>query len=41
MADAEPTNTHLILPIGTQVVALVELRGTDGKPIHPRGPLAW
>jgi hypothetical protein len=27
----------LILPIGTQVVALVEVRGTDGKPVHPRG----
>src|SRR5688572_1470866 len=28
---------NLILPIGTQVVALVEVKGTDGKPIHPRG----
>jgi predicted nucleotidyltransferase len=28
---------HLILPVGTQVVALVEVRGTDGKPVHPRG----
>ena len=27
----------LILPVGTQVVALVEVRGTDGKPVHPRG----
>jgi uncharacterized protein len=31
------TTTHLILPIGTQVVALVEVKGTDGKPVHPRG----
>lgn len=23
--------------MGTQVVALVEVRGTDGKPVHPRG----
>jgi predicted nucleotidyltransferase len=28
---------HLILPVGTQVVALVEVRGTDGRPAHPRG----
>jgi hypothetical protein len=28
---------HLILPIGTQVVALVEVKGTDGKTLHPRG----
>jgi uncharacterized protein len=27
----------LILPIGTQVVSLVDVRGTDGKPVHPRG----
>jgi uncharacterized protein len=32
-----PPNPHLILPVGTQVVALVEVRGTDGKPVHPRG----
>src|ERR1700722_18615687 len=30
-------NPHLILPIGTQVVALVDVRGTHGKPVHPRG----
>jgi predicted nucleotidyltransferase len=28
---------HLILPVGTQVVALVEVKGADGKPVHPRG----
>jgi uncharacterized protein len=28
---------YLILPVGTQVVALVEVRGTDGRPVHPRG----
>jgi predicted nucleotidyltransferase len=27
----------LILPVGTQVVALVEVKGTDGKAVHPRG----
>jgi predicted nucleotidyltransferase len=32
-------NPHLILPIGTRVVALAEVRGTDGKPVHPRGAL--
>lgn len=30
-------NPHLILPVGTQVVVQVEVRGTDGKPVHPRG----
>src|SRR4051812_13753229 len=34
MAEA---NGHLILPVGTQVVALVEVRGTDGRAVHPRG----
>lgn len=28
---------HLLLPVGTQVVALVEVRGTDGRCAHPRG----
>lgn len=28
---------HLILPVGTQVVALVEAKGADGKAVHPRG----
>ena len=30
-------NRHLILSVGTQVVALVEVKGPDGKPAHPRG----
>ena len=30
-------NPHLILPVGTQVVALVEVRGSDGTTAHPRG----
>jgi len=30
-------NPHLILPVGTRVVALVEVRGTDGRAVHPRG----
>jgi hypothetical protein len=35
---SEPSsNPHLILSPGTQVVALVEVRGPDGKAIHPRG----
>src|SRR4051812_32167433 len=48
MGNAHPTtinstaralmpNPHLILPVGTQVVALVEIKGTDGKAVHPRG----
>ena len=42
-ADSAPkmarmvSSPHLILPVGTKVVALVEVRGTDGKPAHPRG----
>jgi len=28
---------HLILPVGTQVVAFVEVKGPDGKPAHARG----
>jgi hypothetical protein len=30
-------SSHLILSLGTQVVVLVEVRGTDGKSVHPRG----
>ena len=29
--------TPAILPVGTQVVAIVEVRSGDGKPVHPRG----
>lgn len=38
MAQPDP-NPNLILSVGTQVVALVEVRGSDGKPVHPRGAL--
>jgi uncharacterized protein len=37
MSPDQPANPHLILPVGTQVVALVEVKGTHGKPVHPRG----
>ena len=30
-------NPNLLLPVGTQVVALVEVRGADGRSAHPRG----
>src|SRR3954447_16075608 len=30
-------NLPPILPIGTQVVVLIESEGPDGKPVHPRG----
>jgi hypothetical protein len=30
-------NLPLILPVGTQVVSLVEVRGPNGKAAHPRG----
>src|SRR4051812_14369919 len=31
------STSNPILPVGTQVVARVEVKGTDGKPVHPRG----
>jgi uncharacterized protein len=31
------TSSHLILSVGTRVVALVEVRGTNGQAVHPRG----
>ncbi len=34
---ANPITPHLILPVGTQVVAQVEVRGPDGGLVHPRG----
>jgi hypothetical protein len=35
--SSEEANPHLILPVGTQVVVLADVRGTDGKPVHPKG----
>jgi hypothetical protein len=35
--QTEDPNTNLILSVGTQVVAMAEVRGTDGRPVHPRG----
>lgn len=37
MVESTSINSNLILPLGTRVVALVEVRGTDGKAVHPRG----
>lgn len=34
---SEPVHPHLILSVGTQIVTTVEVKGTDGKPVHPRG----
>jgi predicted nucleotidyltransferase len=31
------SDSTLILSPGTQVVSLAEVRGTDGRPVHPRG----
>src|SRR4051794_17120134 len=36
-ASVTEKNPNLILPIGTQVVSLVEGKGTGGAPVHPRG----
>jgi predicted nucleotidyltransferase len=30
-------NPHHILSVGTQVVTMVQVMGTDGKPVHPEG----
>lgn len=37
MGDSEAQNPHLILPIGTRVVTRVEVKGTDGRAVHPCG----
>jgi uncharacterized protein len=36
MKGSAQLNPHLVLPAGTQVVALVETRGADGRIVHPR-----
>jgi predicted nucleotidyltransferase len=30
-------NLMMMIPVGTQVVSRVEIKGTDGKPMHPSG----
>ena len=37
MSECIPPIPHLILSLGTQIVALVEVRGIDGKSVHPPG----
>src|ERR1700712_5404375 len=37
MSDAKSHNPNLILSVGTQGVALTEVRGTEGTVMHPRG----
>lgn len=38
MSAQDPaSNPHRILSVGTQVVTDVEVKGTDGRPVHPRG----
>lgn len=37
MSQDLPNNLTLIVPVGTQVVSRVEIKGTDGKPQHPAG----
>ena len=36
-ADSRITYPPSLLSVGTQVVSLVEVKGPDGKPAHPRG----
>jgi predicted nucleotidyltransferase len=36
MSLSDP-NPHRILPLGTQVVTRLEVKGTDGKAVHPAG----
>jgi predicted nucleotidyltransferase len=35
--DTDMEDSTLILSVGTRVVAMVDVRGSDGKPVHPRG----
>src|SRR5687767_2610870 len=37
MPSSSQTNPHFILPVGTQVVSRVEVKGPDGRAVHPRG----
>lgn len=37
MSESVPAKLPPILPVGTAVVALVEVRGPDGRALHPRG----
>ncbi|MBA3247158.1 MAG: nucleotidyltransferase domain-containing protein [Pyrinomonadaceae bacterium] len=37
MAEKQPVNYHLIIPVGTQIVTLVEVRGNAGDLVLPRG----
>ncbi len=37
MFDPKVPNPNLILSLGTQVVTLTEVKGSDGKPVHPSG----
>jgi hypothetical protein len=37
MTEPLSNNLTVMVPIGTQVVSRVEIKGTDGKPIHPAG----
>jgi len=40
LTDPAPSIPNPILSVGTQVVALVDVRGHDGRPVHPRGAVA-
>jgi len=37
MDTPQINNLNLILSAGTQVVSRVEIRGADGRPLHPAG----
>jgi predicted nucleotidyltransferase len=37
MSESLPNNLTLMIPVGTQVVSRVEIKGADGKPVHPEG----
>ena len=39
MTEPLPNNLTLIVPVGSQVVSRVEIKGADGKPMHPAGVL--
>ena len=37
MPSQGSSNPHLLLPVGTRIVTKVEVKGTDGKVVHPVG----
>ncbi|MBI3987490.1 MAG: nucleotidyltransferase domain-containing protein [Lentisphaerae bacterium] len=37
MTKKIPPDPNIILPVGTQIITRVEIKGSDGKPVRPKG----